>query len=94
MFDGWRFCQDIEGTGAAVGELADRVRVDSRHTDFKVLHQSPPVVPLAWAGHSLVYVLNNDDSPDRFERIPGVQAISLLASLLSSLTMDPGTICL
>lgn len=89
VFDGWRFCQYIEGASTAVGELAKRIRTDARHADLKVLHQSPLVVPLVWAGHSLVFALNYDDGLDRFERIRGAQAIPLLADLLPSLDIDP-----
>jgi len=89
VFDGWRFCQYIEGTNAAVGGLAERIRTDVRHTDVTVLHQGPPVNPLVLKGHSLVYALDYDDSLDRFERIRGAQAIALLAGLLPSFDMDP-----
>lgn len=91
VFDGWRFCQYIEGGDAAVGELAGRIRADARHTDVKVLHQGPPVTLLALGGHSLVYALSYDDSLDRLEQIRGAQAIALLAGLLPSFDMEPGS---
>lgn len=94
VFDGWRFCQYIEGANAAVGELADRIRMDARHTDVRVLHQGPPVAPLVLGGHSLVYALNYDDSLDRFEQTRGVQAIALLAGLLPTFDMEPELSCL
>lgn len=89
VFDGWRFCQYIEGTNAAVGELAGRIRADARHTDVKVLHQGSLTCPLALGGHSLVYALNYDDSLDRLEQIRGAPAIALLAGLLPSFDLEP-----
>lgn len=94
VFDGWRFCQYLEGEKAAVGELADRIRTDARHTDVKVLHQGPPVTPLVLRGRSLVYALNYDDSLDRFEQVRGAQAIALLSGLLPTFDMEPEFACL
>ncbi|MDP3420977.1 MAG: BLUF domain-containing protein [Thiobacillus sp.] len=94
VFDGWRFCQYIEGGDAAVSELVERIRIDARHTDFRVLHQGPPVTPLVLGGHSLVYALNYDDSLDRFEQTRGAQAIALLAGLLPTFDMEPEFACL
>ena len=93
VFDGWRFCQYIEGAIATVGELADRIRTDARHTDVKVLHQGPPVTPLVLRGHSLVYALNYDDSLDRFDHTRGAQAIALLAGLLPTFDLEPEFAC-
>lgn len=89
VFDGWRFCQYIEGGDAAVGELVERIRTDARHTDIQVLHQGPPITPLGLGGHSLVYALNYDDSLDRFEQTRGASAIALLAGLLPTFDMEP-----
>lgn len=89
VFDGWRFCQYIEGETAAVGDLADRIRTDARHTDFRVLHQGAPVTPLLLGGRSLIYALNYDDSLDRFEQTCGAQAIALLAGMLPTFDMEP-----
>jgi hypothetical protein len=94
VFDGWRFCQYIEGANAAVGELADRIRTDARHTDVKMLYQGPTSTPLVLGGHSLVYALNYDDSLDRFEQTHGAQAIALLAGLLPTFDMEPEFACM
>ena len=94
VFDGWRFCQYIEGAGAAVGELADRLCLDARHTDVKVLHQGRSAHSLALEGHSLLYALNYDDSLDRFNQIGGAAAVNLLAGMLPSFDMEPEFPCL
>ncbi len=94
VFDGWRFCQYIEGGDDAVCELADRLRSDARHTDVRVLHHGQPVTPLALGGHSLLYALNYDDSLDRLEKTRGAQAIALLAGMLPTFDMEPEFSCL
>ena len=94
VFDGWRFCQYIEGGDAAVGKLVDRIRADLRHTAFKMLHQGPLVTPLVLGGNSLVYALDYDASLDRFEQARGVQSIALLAGLLPTFDMEPEFPCL
>jgi len=93
VFDGGRFCQYIEGASVAVGELADRIRTDARHTDLQVLNQVPPVTPLVLRGHSLVYALNYDDSLDRFEQTRGAQAIALLSGQLPTFDLEPEFTC-
>jgi len=94
VFDGWRFCQYIEGGDEAVRGLSDRIRNDARHTDVRVLHHGQPVTPLVLGGHSLVYALNYDDSLDRFEQTCGAEAIALLAALLPTFDMEPELSCL
>lgn len=47
MFDGERFCQQLEGPEAAVRKTVAKIAADSRHTCFQPLHQvlpAPPVV--------------------------------------------------
>ncbi|MDP3584873.1 MAG: BLUF domain-containing protein [Thiobacillus sp.] len=89
VFDGWRFCECIEGTDTAVGTLADCIRTDVRRTDFTVLHQGEAVIPLRLGGKSLVYALSYDDSLDRFEQARGAQAIALLAGMLPTFDLEP-----
>ncbi|CAN5286835.1 hypothetical protein BH11PSE9_BH11PSE9_19230 [soil metagenome] len=52
VFDGERFCQLLDGPGAAVQSLIDRLRADPRHVDITVLHAGSnagnPILP-GWA---------------------------------------------
>ncbi len=41
VFDGARFCQQLEGPEAAVRALMDRIRDDPRHIYVEVLHDAP-----------------------------------------------------
>jgi hypothetical protein len=89
VFDGWRFCECIEGPDAVVRTLADCIRTDVRHTDFTVLHQGEAVIPLRLGRKRLVYALSYDDSLDRFEQAHGAQAIALLAGMLPTFDLEP-----
>jgi hypothetical protein len=89
VFDGLGFCQYLAGEAATVRALADRIRVDPRHTDFKVVHEGVLSGPSPLARGSLAYALCYDDSLDRIEQAGGVQAVALLASLLPSFDREP-----
>lgn len=41
IFDGMRFCQQLEGTQKEVLKLTERIRDDTRHTRVEVLHHGP-----------------------------------------------------
>lgn len=89
VFDGLRFCQYLAGEAATVRALADRIRADPRHTDFRVLYEGVLAGPSPLGQRSLAYALCYDDSLDRIEQAGGTQAIALLASLLPSFDREP-----
>ena len=41
IFDGLRFCQQLEGRQKEVLSLVERIRNDSRHTDVEIIHHGP-----------------------------------------------------
>ena len=41
IFDGQRFCQQLEGPQKAVLKLIERIRNDPRHINVEVLHHGP-----------------------------------------------------
>ena len=41
IFDGQRFCQQLEGPKKAVLKLIERIRNDPRHVNVEVLHHGP-----------------------------------------------------
>lgn len=90
VFDGWRFCQYLEGETGDVCELVERIRADARHTGFRLLHQGRADSPSLAEGRSLVYALCYDNSLDRVERARGVEAVTLLAELLPTFDLEPG----
>lgn len=89
VFDGVRFCQYLAGEAATVRALAERIRADPRHTDFRVLYEGALSGPSPLARRRLAYALCYDDSLDRIGQAGGAQAIASLASLLPSLDCEP-----
>lgn len=90
VFDGWRFCQYLEGDTADVCDLVERIRADTRHTGFRLLHQGRTEAPSLADGRSLVYALCYDSSLDRVEPLTGVEAVAVFAELLPTFDLEPG----
>lgn len=89
VFDGARFCQYLEGGEEAVRALADRIRVDERNTDFRVLHQSVFDGPRMMLEYGLEYALSYDNQLDHFEKTLGLASYSVFRDLLPGLDMAP-----
>lgn len=89
IFDGGRFCQYIEGDAGSVSALAEQIRVDRRHVNFRVLYQSHFAGPNLLAEHGLEYALCYDGCLDCFEGVTEASAMALLHDLLPRLDMEP-----
>jgi len=89
VFDGWRFCQTLEGEYAVVCDLADRIRRDERHTGFRVLHQVESSAENLFGRSSLDYALSYDDSLGGLEAVRGPETLVLLSGLLPRLDREP-----
>lgn len=89
VFDGAHFCHYIEGHAVDVTALAERIRADTRHTDFRLLHQAEFEGPPLVAGRSLDYALSYDESLENFEKVRGAEAVHLLKKLLPTLDREP-----
>lgn len=90
VFDGLRFCQYLEGEAVAVEALAERIRNDPRHTDFRVLHQGRANSPSFLGGRNFIYALCYDDSLDSVQQASGTHALDMLAGMLKTFDLDPG----
>lgn len=89
VFDGWRFCQTLEGEYAAVCDLADRIRGDERHSGFRVLHRAESSAERLFGRSSLDYALSYDDSLGCLETVCGPETLVMLSSLLPKLDREP-----
>ncbi|NDP47560.1 MAG: BLUF domain-containing protein [Sulfuriferula multivorans] len=89
VFDGERFWQYLEGEKTSVCALAERIRTDCRHTDFRILLQSKFSGPRLLSAPGLEYALCYDGCLDCFEEACGTQAVDLLNALLPRLDMEP-----
>lgn len=85
IFDGWRFCQYLEGEEAIVAELVDRIRTDARHTDFRLLYHATcsgiPLIP----DQSLAFALSNETSLEYLADMASAEVIDALHKLLPTL---------
>lgn len=89
VFDGWRFCQYLEGDATAVCTLAERIRNDPRHGEFRVLHHGASTGPAPLAGRSLMFALCYDTSLVEIEHASGEQAVQLFADKLHDFDLEP-----
>lgn len=80
LFDGLHFAQYLEGPAASVGPLVERIRMDPRHEDFRVLHHGPHHGEPIFIGWSLVYAVTDElqagpDGLARLAMLDGPQAV-------------------
>lgn len=87
VFDGQRFCQQLEGPPKAVLKLIERIRSDPRHDHVEVLHHGP----LAGRRHhnfSLAFSTVEDvDALERLERLDGLAALSAFDTVRGELVL-------
>ncbi|MEO5661183.1 MAG: BLUF domain-containing protein [Polaromonas sp.] len=89
VFDGWRFCQYLEGNQAVVSGLFERICADPRHTDVRLLFKSDFTEPGRLATRNLSYALCYDHSLDQIESQRGVEAVGKLKGLLPTFDLEP-----
>ena len=76
IFDGQRFCQQLEGPQKAVLKLIERIRNDPRHINVEVLHHGP-LAGRRFQHFSLAFSAVEDvDALARMERLDGEAAVS------------------
>jgi hypothetical protein len=88
VFDGMRFCQQLEGGQKQVLALLERIRQDSRHINLQVLHHGE-LATRRFKRFSLGYCLvEDDDVLERMESLDDQAALDAFAGLLSGLDLD------
>ena len=88
VFDGMRFCQQIEGSQTEVAALMERIRCDPRHTDIEILHDAP-LAERRFKRWSLGYTPVEDvEALERLERLRGQAAVDDFLAMLSSFDVD------
>lgn len=88
VFDGMRFCQQIEGPRKQVLSLIERIRVDPRHVDVEIVHHAP-LEERRFRRFSLGYAATDDaDVLARIEDAGPAQAITQFLALLPSIDLD------
>ena len=75
IFDGQRFCQQLEGPQKAVLKLIERIRNDPRHVNVEVLHNGP-LAGRRFQQFSLAFSTVEDvDALARMEHLDGEVAV-------------------
>lgn len=88
IFDGMRFCQQLEGRPEEVLSLMERICRDPRHTNIEILHQGP-LDARRFRRFSLSYIaIEEVDALERIEQVNGQEAVEAFMALLPDLDME------
>ena len=87
IFDGQRFCQQLEGTQKQVLSLVERIRLDPRHIDVNVVHHGPLAVR-RFKQFDLGYAsVDGEDTLAVLEQLDGQAAIEAFTAMLSAVDL-------
>ena len=88
IFDGMRFCQQLEGGQKQVLALLERIRQDTRHINMQILHHGELALR-RFRNFSLGYcMVEDDDVLGRMEQLDGQPALDAFTGLLTQLDLD------
>ena len=83
IFDGMRFCQQLEGVKQQVVDLMKKIRLDPRHTNLEIVHHGA-LASRRFDNFSLGYTTVEDPEVlERLEKLQGLAAVSAFVALLS-----------
>ncbi|MNV69820.1 Blue light- and temperature-regulated antirepressor YcgF [compost metagenome] len=87
IFDGQRFCQQLEGPKKVVLKLIERIRNDPRHVNVEVLHHGP-LAGRRFQNFSLAFSTVEDvDALARLERLDGDAALAAFNTVCNELEL-------
>lgn len=87
IFDGQRFCQQLEGPQKAVLKLIERIRADLRHVNVEILHHGP-LAGRRFQQFSLAFSTVEDvDALARMERLDGAAALQAFDTVRADLVL-------
>lgn len=87
IFDGQRFCQQLEGPKKAVRKLVERIRNDPRHMHIEVLHHGP-LAGRRFQQFSLAFSTVEDvDALARMELLDGDAALAAFETVRGELML-------
>jgi hypothetical protein len=87
IFDGQRFCQQLEGQQKAVLKLIERIRNDPRHTNVEVLHHGPLAVR-RFQQFSLAFsTVEDEEALARMEQLDGDAALAAFEAVRGELML-------
>ena len=87
VFDGQRFCQQLEGQQQAVFSTLGRIRNDPRHTRLALLHHGP-LAARRFSGFDLAFsAVDHADPLARMEQLTGDEALAAFAAVCENLSL-------
>lgn len=87
IFDGQRFCQQLEGPQKAVLKLIERIRNDPRHVNVEVIHHGP-LAGRRFQQFSLAFsTLEDVEALARLEQLDGAGAVAAFETLRGELVL-------
>jgi hypothetical protein len=87
VFDGLRFCQQLEGKPSQVEALMERITRDMRHRQVKILHHGP-LAQRRFRNFSLGYAdIAEIDTLEKLEQLEGEAAVAAFAQLPATLDL-------
>lgn len=88
VFDGMRFCQQLEGERRKVMKLLERIQQDPRHVNVEILHHAP-LAARRFRRFSLGYTTVDDvDVLGPLEQLDGQVAMDAFLALVATLDRD------
>ncbi len=87
IFDGMRFCQQLEGTQKEVLKLTERIRNDPRHTGVEILHHGP-LAERRFHQFALAFMSVDDaEALSHLEKLDGEAAMAAFEALREGLDL-------
>ena len=88
IFDGMRFCQQIEGRQKEVLATIERISKDTRHTNVTIFHHGP-LLERRFKSFSLAFTDMNDiEALSNMEKLDGLPGVTAFVDLLSTLDLE------
>lgn len=87
VFDGQRFCQQLEGTQKNVLSAMARICQDTRHTEVSVVHQGT-LAARRFCGFSLAFsTMEEGDLLEQLQQLDGAAALQAFEALRASVLL-------
>lgn len=84
MFDGERFCQQLEGPETSVKQTLAKIEVDPRHRGFQLLHTGVVGASRRFDNWHVGILAPDGPSPlHAFRSVRGIAAVDLLVSIFT-----------
>lgn len=89
VFDGMRFCQQLEGTQKQVLTLEQKIRADTRHINLQVLYHGP-LAQRRFRCFTMGYsMLDDSEVLARLETMDGQAAVDSFLAMLPHIDLAP-----